>query len=95
MKTQTFEVLNVKCGGCANTLRNKLEPEFGPVEVDLESMPRRITLQIEEDRIPMLRERLRKLGYPMADENLGFLDAGAAKAKSFVSCAIGKTGEEG
>jgi copper chaperone len=90
---QTFEVLNVKCGGCVNTLRGRLEPEFGPVEVDLESMPRRITLEIEEDRIPMLREALRKLGYPMADENLGLLDAGAAKAKSFVSCAVGKTGE--
>ncbi|WP_456431561.1 hypothetical protein [Nitratifractor sp.] len=57
-------------------------------------MPRRITLGIDEDRIPMLRELLRKLGYPMADENLGFLDAGAVKAKSFVSCAIGKMGEE-
>ncbi len=90
METRSFEVLNVKCGGCAHTLRSKLEPEFGPVEVDLEVMPRRITLQVEEERIGMLRERLRKLGYPMADENLGLLDSGAAKAKSFVSCAIGK-----
>lgn len=92
---QTFEVLNVKCGGCANTLKGRLEPEFGPVEVDLESMPRRITLEIDEERLPMLREALRKLGYPMADENLGFFDAGAAKAKSFVSCAVGKMGESG
>jgi len=94
METRTFEVLNVKCGGCANTLRTKLEPEFGPVEVDLESMPRKITLQIDEERIDMLRESLRKLGYPMSDESLGFLDAGAAKAKSFVSCAIGRMGED-
>ena len=93
-KERTFEVLNVKCGGCANTLRTKLEPEFGPVAVDLESMPRRITLRIEEERLDMLRESLRRLGYPMADEDLGFFDSGAAKAKSFVSCAIGKMGEE-
>ena len=93
METRTFEVLNVKCGGCANTLKTKLEPEFGPMEVDLESMPRRITLTIDEGRIDMLREALRRLGYPMADENLGFFDAGTARAKSFVSCAIGKMGE--
>ena len=26
---QTFEVINVKCGGCANTLKSKLKDEFG------------------------------------------------------------------
>ena len=26
---QTFEVLNVKCGGCANTLIKSLKEEFG------------------------------------------------------------------
>ena len=89
-RKRTFEVLNVKCGGCAHTLTSRLKPEFGPVEVDLERTPRTVTLEIEADRIPMLREALRKLGYPMSDDTLGFFDTGAAKAKSFVSCAIGK-----
>jgi copper chaperone CopZ len=91
---RTFEVLNVKCGGCANTLKTKLEPVFGPLEVDLEAMPRKVTLEIGEERVDELRTALRKLGYPMADENLGFIDSGAAKAKSFVSCAVGKMGTE-
>ena len=30
---QTFEVNNVKCGGCANTLIKALKDEFGAVEV--------------------------------------------------------------
>jgi copper chaperone len=33
---QTFEVLNVKCGGCASTLTKSLKDEFGEVSVDLE-----------------------------------------------------------
>jgi len=91
---RSFEVLNVKCGGCANTLRKRLEPEFGKVEVDLESMPRRITLDIEEDQLPKLRGILKGLGYPMADEQRAFIDAGIDKAKSFVSCALGKIAEK-
>lgn len=45
---QTFEVYNVKCGGCANTLIKSLKDEFGEVVVDLEVNPRKITLDIEE-----------------------------------------------
>ena len=87
---RTFEVLNVKCGGCANTLKTKLEPKFGEVEVNLDVMPREITLDINKEQIPELREALKSLGYPMSDENLGFVEDTTAKAKSFVSCAIGK-----
>ena len=87
---QTFEVLNVKCGGCANTLKTKLEPKFGEVEVNLDVMPRQITLGVNEEQIPELREALKSLGYPMSDEDLGFVENTTAKAKSFVSCTIGK-----
>ena len=88
--TKTFQVLNVKCGGCANTLKTKLEPIFGEIEVNLDVMPREITLDINEEQIPELREALKSLGYPMSDEDLGFVENTTAKAKSFVSCAIGK-----
>ena len=38
---QTFEVHNVKCGGCANTLTKSLKDDFGSVEVDLSVNPRK------------------------------------------------------
>ena len=87
---KTFKVYNVKCGGCANTLKTKLEPLFGVIEVDLEVMPREITLEITDDQEQQLRQELHSLGYPMTDEELGFVEGGTAKAKSFVSCAVGK-----
>jgi copper chaperone CopZ len=87
---RTFEVLNVKCGGCANTLKKSLKDEFGDVEVDLEVEPRKITLDISDDKIANLREKLKKLGYPMSDEKLGKFDTFTTNAKSYVSCAIGK-----
>jgi len=89
---QTFEVINVKCGGCANTLKTSLQKEFGEVEVNLDVEPRLITLNIEETAIPALRKKLMKLGYPMSDEDLSTLEGFSTTAKSFVSCAVGKMG---
>ena len=87
---KSFKVLNVKCGGCANTLKNALKDEFGEVEVNLEVMPREITLDVSDDNIEHLRKKLKSIGYPMVDENMGFFEEKTIKAKSFVSCAIGK-----
>ncbi len=87
---QTFEVQNVKCGGCANTLKKALLDEFGEVEVNLEKEPREITLEIDETKKENLKLKLRSLGYPLSDDELSTLQNVGAKAKSFVSCAIGK-----
>ncbi len=87
---QTFEVLNVKCGGCAHTLKTKLHDAFGEVEVNLEVEPRQITLDVEESAIPALRKKLISLGYPMSDEELSKFGEVSTTAKSFVSCAVGK-----
>jgi len=86
---QTFEVLNVKCGGCANTLTTKLAEKFGEVAVNLEVEPRQIMLDVEDANIPALREALKGLGYPMSDEDLSTLEGFTTTAKSFVSCAVG------
>ena len=87
---QTFKVQNVKCGGCASTLKTKLLDTFGEIEVDLTKEPREITLDIEEIQLEALAEKLKSLGYPLVGESMGFVDSTSAKAKSFVSCAIGK-----
>ncbi|NKQ41088.1 MAG: heavy-metal-associated domain-containing protein [Sulfurovum sp.] len=91
---QIFEVHNVKCGGCANTLKTKLKEQFGEVEVDLTVEPRKITVDMKDSQMDALAKALRGLGYPLTTEEMGFLDSTTAKAKSFVSCAIGKMGSE-
>jgi len=87
---RTIQVQNVKCGGCAATLTGKLKEEFGEIEVNLDVMPREITLELQEEKIDALHEALKGLGYPVATENFGFFEDTSMKAKSFVSCAIGK-----
>mgnify|MGYP003479777768 FL=1 len=87
---QTLEVLNVKCGGCASTLIKSLKDEFGEVEVNLEVMPRQITLDVEDNQKEALKLKLRSLGYPLNSDELSGLQKATTTAKSFVSCAIGK-----
>ena len=87
---QTLEVLNVKCGGCAGTLIKSLKDEFGEVEVNLEVMPRQITLDDDENKKEDLKLKLRSLGYPLTTDELSGFEKATTTAKSFVSCAIGK-----
>lgn len=87
---QTYEVLNIKCEGCANTLKKSLKDEFGEVEVDLEVNPRKITLDIENNQKENLKLKLRNLGYPLTTDELSGFEKATTTAKSFVSCAIGK-----
>lgn len=91
---KSFKVLNVKCGGCANTIKESLRDEFGEVVVDLTQEPRVITLEIkDEEAEASFRKKIRSLGYWVEDEELGTLAKGSLKAKSFISCAIGKINE--
>ncbi|MBU0721553.1 heavy-metal-associated domain-containing protein [bacterium] len=88
----TVEVDNVRCEGCANTIKKALKKEgFDGVKVDLSCEPRKVTVEIEDEASPAhFRAILRKLGYPLCDEENSFGDLASLKAKSFVSCAIGK-----
>jgi len=87
---RSFEVENVKCGGCANTLITSLKEEFGNVEVDLDVNPRKITLDLDDSKQEALKLKLRGLGYPLSSDELSGFQKATTTAKSFVSCAIGK-----
>lgn len=92
---QTLQVENVKCGGCAQTLRTKLEPLFGTVKINLMVQPREITLDIEAAQMPQLREALLEIGYPLSSDELNFVQTASTKVKSFVSCAVGRMEGDG
>lgn len=94
MDTVTYSVLNIKCGGCANTVKKALAETYGEVEVNLDVEPRQVTLQKDANfDESAFRKTMKSLGYPLVDEKLGAFEAVGTKAKSFVSCAIGKMDE--
>ena len=87
-----FEVVNIKCGGCARSIDKALrnDPRVTGVDVDVENGV--VSVQAGDDARESLRAELLRLGYPEAGSVAG-LQALAAKGKSFVSCAIGRFGE--
>lgn len=91
---KTYEVLNVKCSGCAGTLTSSLKDKFGDVEVNLNVQPRQITLDIESKQEEELKTALRGLGYPLTSDELSGIQKATTTAKSFVSCAIGKINQK-
>ncbi len=66
MATETIQVQNVKCGGCASTIQDGLSPLAGvdSVEVDIESGT--VTVTGEGLSREQLSAKLAELGYPAA-----------------------------
>ncbi len=84
-----ISVENIKCGGCANTITTRLNDmdTIDSCEVDVEKGI--VSINGDESSREQVTQLLLKLGYPESGTAEG-LKAARAKAKSFVSCAVGR-----
>ena len=82
----TLVIENLKCGGCAATIKKGLLSLDNVENVEVSVDSSEVTYEASADVTDAVKEKLSKMGYPMVgDKNtLGH------KAKSFVSCAIGR-----
>jgi len=87
--TYEISVENIKCGGCANTITTRLNAldAVNDCQVDIENGV--ISITADESSKAEVAQLLLKLGYPEKGTAEG-LKAATAKAKSFVSCAVGR-----
>ena len=84
--TTTIHIENLKCGGCAATIKKGVLgiESVETVEVDVETSE--VKVSHTNNVVEKIKEKLAKLGYPeTGDKNTVF-----HKAKSFVSCAVGR-----
>ena len=84
-----IEVENIRCGGCANSITKKLmnDERVDSVSVDIENQA--VILESAEDITEDAAKILLALGYPKKGSVEGLASL-KGKAKSVVSCAIGK-----
>ena len=84
-----IQVENIKCGGCASTIRKHIlnDSRVEAVEVDIEQGV--VVIDSNEDAREDYSAALLKMGYPETGTAEG-IAAAKARAKSFVSCAVGK-----
>ena len=79
-------VENIKCGGCANSIRNKLISDASVNEVIVNKEEGIVTIDGTDDlNGDALAKQLASMGYPAVGTGTGF-----QKAKSYVSCMIGR-----
>ena len=84
----TIAVENIKCGGCASSIRSTLlDPDLAQaVDVDIE--PGEVKVEGTPEWRTQVIPALARMGYPEVGSEEGIKGA-TAKAKSFVSFAIG------
>ncbi len=91
MEVKEIKVFNLKCGGCVNSVKKGLSTIDGvdKIEVDLDTSI--ISVGISgENIISLVKEKLSLMGYPEENEKNSLIH----KAKSMVSCSMGKFGSD-
>jgi copper chaperone len=80
---------NIKCGGCANSIRTGLLKIPGVISVEVDIDGESVLIAADRDVRAQALDRLRSMGYPEKGSVEG-MQAVGAKARSFVSCAVGR-----
>lgn len=86
MKT-VLQIQNLKCHGCANTIVTQLSKLDGISEVKVNNDTNEVSFNSNsETEFGLAKQKLSDLGYPIE----GASNSLPKKAKSFVSCAVGR-----
>lgn len=86
-------VENIKCGGCAGTIVKNINAIDGVENTDVDIEAGIVKVGGVDGLNETLLASLLKMGYPETGSIEG-IAAAKAKAKSFVSCAVGKFNTE-
>jgi len=87
----TITVDNLKCGGCSATITKRLSALDGVTDIQVDTEAEQVSLSSPVEGVDLVLETLQGLGYPQPGPASGLTNVGA-KARSFVSCVIGKVG---
>ena len=84
---KTIQIENLKCGGCANTIKKGLLKLNGVSDVVININSSEVTIPTDDEAVLIkVKEKLSSMGYP----ELGEDNTVMKKAKSYVSCAVGR-----
>jgi copper chaperone len=84
--TTEIKIENLKCGGCAATIKKGLLALNSVSEVTVDVEKSLVSVVSADENGMIIREKLSKLGYPETGTKNTILH----KASSFVSCAVGR-----
>ncbi|DAB31456.1 MAG TPA: heavy metal transport/detoxification protein [Sulfurospirillum sp. UBA11407] len=65
---KTFKAQNINCINCANMIKNSLEEEFGKIEVNLDTIPKEVTVEIADEKDEAkFKEQMSEIGFDIID----------------------------
>lgn len=86
MKTETIIIANLKCNGCATTIKTELLKIAGVSSVEVDNEQDAVNVSYENIDRQLIIDKLYSLGYPEATAENGLL----LQLKSYASCMIGR-----
>lgn len=87
MASTSIKIQNLKCHGCANTITTQLSKLTGIDKVEVSNETDQVSfIYNSSEALASAKKKLSSLGYPAEGE----ANPLPKKAKSFVSCAVGR-----
>ena len=86
MKTEEIIIANLKCNGCASTIKKELSTLTGVKEVAVDVERDAVIVIYDTIGRECIINKLHSLGYPEATEKNGLL----LQIKSYGSCMVGR-----
>ncbi|WP_305952828.1 heavy-metal-associated domain-containing protein [Emticicia oligotrophica] len=86
MKTEEIIIANLKCNGCASTIKKEIAALSGVKEVAVDVEKDAVKVTYENIGRESIINKLYSLGYPEATEKNGLL----LQIKSYGSCMVGR-----
>jgi len=66
---KVFKAQNIACASCANLIKVSLEEMFGNIEVNLETNPKEVTVEIEnETQETEFKKEMEELGFSIIED---------------------------
>lgn len=85
----SLKIQNLKCGGCVNSIHQKISAMDGVVALEIDLQQAELSMEMtDEGVLDAVKDKLKEMGYPAEGDHNNVV----SKAKSYVSCAIGRIG---
>ncbi len=66
---KTFKAQNIMCMNCANLIKGSLEDDFGDIEVNLNTTPKEVTVEIESsEKEAEFKTEMADIGFEIIEE---------------------------
>lgn len=66
---KTYKANNISCGNCANLIKASLTEEFGEINVNLQTTPKEVTVEIEnETQEQKFKAEMKDIGFDIIEE---------------------------